>query len=38
MTAFVIVFSIQLLATVVALVREPRQDHRFDGDKLIYRS
>lgn len=38
MTTFMIVFGIQLLFTVVALIREPRQDPRFDGHKLIYRS
>jgi hypothetical protein len=38
MAAYLIVFGIQLLITVVALIREPRKDSRFDGDKLIYRS
>lgn len=33
-----ILFGIQLIVIVAALIRESGEDDRFAGDKLIYRS
>ena len=38
MTISIIVIAIQIVAAVVALVRGSREDARFEGDKLGYRS
>jgi hypothetical protein len=38
MIMFLIALGIQVLVSAVALVCEPREDPRFEGDKLGYRS
>jgi Flp pilus assembly protein TadB len=38
MTLSLIVLALQIVVTVIALVRESGEDDRFEGDKLIYRS
>ena len=38
MIAFLLVLGVNLLITVAAFLRERGEDHRFAGDKLIYRS
>jgi hypothetical protein len=38
MNLSLILFALQLLVTVTALIRESGEDERFAGDKLGYRS
>ena len=38
MTLSIILLASQVLVTIFALVRESREDARFEGDKLLYRS
>jgi hypothetical protein len=38
MIVFMILFGIQLIVLVSAVIRESGEDERFDGDKLRYRS
>lgn len=38
MTLTLIILAVQVIAAVVALVREKGEDERFVGDKVIYRS
>ena len=38
MNFWLILFAIQALCSVVVLLREPKRDRRYDGDKLLYRN
>jgi hypothetical protein len=38
MTFWLILFAVQIFGALYALVRDPRHDARFAGDKLQYRS
>jgi len=38
MTLSIIFFSIQIAVTIFALLREPKKDTRFSGERLDYRS
>jgi hypothetical protein len=38
MNLSLILFALQILVTVIALIRESGEDERFAGDKLGYRS
>jgi hypothetical protein len=38
MTFWLILFAAQVLCSVVVLLREPKEDRRYDGDKLFYRN
>jgi hypothetical protein len=38
MNFWVIFFAAQVVVSVIAVVREKKQNTRFDGDKLGYRS
>jgi hypothetical protein len=38
MNFWLILLAVQALCSIVALLREPKKDHRSDGEKLFYRS
>jgi hypothetical protein len=38
MTLSLILLAAQIIATLFALVHESKEDPRFEGDKLMYRS
>jgi hypothetical protein len=38
MNAWLIFLTIQVVVAVIALLRERGEDHRFEGEKLGYRS
>jgi len=38
MNIWIILFSLQVVATIYALLRESGKDTQFDGDKLDFRS
>jgi hypothetical protein len=38
MNIWIVLLAAQVLVAVVALMREPKNDERFDDDKLGYRS
>lgn len=38
MNIWIILFAVQAIATLVALLRESSNDAQFDGDKLEFRS
>jgi hypothetical protein len=38
MILWLILFVVQALCSVVVLLREPKKDDRYDGEKLFYRS
>lgn len=38
MMFFTVLFLVNVIASLVAFIREPKEDPRFEGDKLIYRS
>ncbi len=37
MNPWLLLFAIQVIGTLFALLREPKADKRFEGEKLFYR-
>jgi hypothetical protein len=38
MNFWLILFAVQVVCSVLVLLREPKKDRRYDGEKLLYRS